>query len=47
VRHPTWGEGLILSSRILDGEETLDVAFDSVGIKRLIASLAKLEAVGD
>lgn len=46
VRHPTWGEGLILSSRILDGEETLDVAFDSVGIKRLIASLAKLEAVG-
>ncbi|WP_075072628.1 ATP-dependent helicase [Longilinea arvoryzae] len=47
VRHPSWGEGLVLSSRILDGEETLDVAFESVGIKRLIASLAKLEAIGN
>jgi len=45
VRHASWGEGLIISSRILDGEETLDVAFESVGIKRLIASLAKLETV--
>ena len=45
VRHPSWGEGLVISSRILDGEETLDVAFESVGIKRLIASLAKLEMV--
>jgi len=45
VRHASWGEGLVISSRILDGEETLDVAFESVGIKRLIASLAKLETV--
>ncbi|TLN26609.1 DNA helicase UvrD [bacterium] len=45
VRHASWGEGLVISSRILDGEETVDVAFESVGIKRLIASLAKLEVV--
>ena len=45
VRHPSWGEGLVISSRMLDGEETLDVAFESVGIKRLIASLAKLVLV--
>ena len=43
--HASWGEGLVISSRILDGEETLDVAFESVGIKRLIASLAKLEVI--
>lgn len=45
VRHPVWGEGVILESRIDDGEETLDVHFESVGFKRLIASLAKLEAL--
>ncbi|MCC6146118.1 MAG: UvrD-helicase domain-containing protein [Anaerolineaceae bacterium] len=46
VRHPSWGEGIVLESRIQDGEETLDVEFESVGFKRLIASLAKLEVVG-
>jgi DNA helicase II / ATP-dependent DNA helicase PcrA len=45
VRHPIWGEGMVLESRILDDEETLDVAFESVGFKRLIASLAKLEKI--
>ncbi len=43
VRHPSWGEGMVIESRILDGEETLDVIFESVGFKRLLASLAKLE----
>ncbi len=43
VRHPSWGDGVILESRIEDGEETVDVHFESVGFKRLLASLAKLE----
>jgi DNA helicase-2/ATP-dependent DNA helicase PcrA len=45
VRHPVWGEGLVIESRLLDGEETLDVIFESVGFKRLLASLAKLEII--
>lgn len=42
VQHPLWGEGLVLQSRIQDGEEVVDVAFESVGFKRLIASIAGL-----
>jgi len=42
VSHPTWGEGIVLDSKMIDGEETVDVTFESVGFKRLIASLAKL-----
>jgi DNA helicase-2/ATP-dependent DNA helicase PcrA len=43
VRHPVWGEGIVMESRIQDGDETVDVYFESVGFKRLVASLAKLE----
>jgi len=36
----------VLESTIdIDGEETVDVHFESVGFKRVIASLAGLEAV--
>jgi DNA helicase-2/ATP-dependent DNA helicase PcrA len=42
IKHPTWGAGIILNSRIQDGDEIVDVVFESVGIKRLAASLANL-----
>jgi len=42
VTHPTWGEGIVLDSRLQDNDETVDVVFESVGIKRLAASLANL-----
>lgn len=42
VRHPIWEEGIVLDSRIQDGDEIIDVVFESVGIKRLAASLANL-----
>jgi DNA helicase-2/ATP-dependent DNA helicase PcrA len=45
VKHPLWGEGIILDSRIQDNDETLDVVFESVGIKRLAASLANLKII--
>ncbi len=45
VHHPSWGQGLVLESRIQDGEEVVDVHFDSVGFKRLLASLANLEII--
>ncbi len=43
VRHPTFGEGMVLNSRVDDDDEVVDVVFESVGIKRLAASIAKLE----
>jgi DNA helicase-2/ATP-dependent DNA helicase PcrA len=43
VKHATWGEGIVLDSRIQDDDEIVDVVFNSVGIKRLSASLANLK----
>ena len=45
ISHPVWGEGIVIESRPQDGDEIVDVGFDSVGIKRLAASLAKLSIV--
>ncbi|MEO8355514.1 MAG: UvrD-helicase domain-containing protein [Chloroflexota bacterium] len=42
VRHQVWGEGIVLNTRIQDDDEIVDVVFESVGIKRLAASLANL-----
>jgi DNA helicase-2/ATP-dependent DNA helicase PcrA len=46
VKHPTWGEGIVLDSRLQEDDETVDVVFESVGIKRLAASLANLTILG-
>ena len=43
VRHALWEDGLIIESRLQDGDEVVMVHFKSVGLKRLLASLAKLE----
>ena len=45
VRHSIWGEGIVLDSRIQDDDEIVDVVFESVGIKRLSASLANLKII--
>jgi DNA helicase-2/ATP-dependent DNA helicase PcrA len=42
IKHPIWGEGIVLTSRLQEGDETVDAVFESVGIKRMVASLAKL-----
>jgi len=42
VSHPIWKEGIVLDSRLQSGDEIVDVVFESVGIKRLSASLANL-----
>ncbi len=42
VIHPSWGEGLVLESKLLDTEEIVVVEFDTVGLKRLDAALANL-----
>jgi len=43
VKHPAWGEGMVLNSRIQDDDEIIDVFFAGVGLKHLAASLARLE----
>jgi DNA helicase-2/ATP-dependent DNA helicase PcrA len=43
VKHPTWGDGIVLDSKVQDDDEIVDVIFESVGIKRLSASLANLK----
>ncbi|MGD8406973.1 MAG: UvrD-helicase domain-containing protein [Anaerolineales bacterium] len=45
VKHKLWGEGIVLDSRIQDDDEIVDVVFESVGIKRLAASLANLTII--
>jgi DNA helicase II / ATP-dependent DNA helicase PcrA len=43
VLHPVWGEGLVLNSKIQDDDEVVDIFFEDIGLKRVAASLAKLE----
>jgi hypothetical protein len=43
VRHPTWGDGMVLNVRLQSDDEIVDVFFEEVGLKRLAASLAHLE----
>ncbi|MFZ5858351.1 MAG: UvrD-helicase domain-containing protein [Chloroflexota bacterium] len=45
VKHATWGEGIVLDSRVDGDDELVDVVFESVGIKRLAASLANLKVI--
>jgi DNA helicase-2/ATP-dependent DNA helicase PcrA len=45
VKHATWGEGIVLNSRLQDNDETVDIVFESVGIKRVAARLANLTIV--
>jgi DNA helicase-2/ATP-dependent DNA helicase PcrA len=45
VKHPIWNDGIVLDSRMQDDDEIVDVVFESVGIKRLAASLANLTVV--
>ena len=43
VRHATYGRGVVKTSKVEQGDETVEVYFEGHGLKALIASLAKLE----
>jgi len=43
VFHPVWEEGMVLNSRIQDDDEIVDIFFEEIGLKRVAASLARLE----
>jgi len=45
VRHPKFGEGLVISVQEKNGSKTATIAFDSAGIKQLALDIAPLEAI--
>jgi DNA helicase-2/ATP-dependent DNA helicase PcrA len=45
VIHPVWGDGMVVETRLMGSDETVTVVFETVGLKKLAASLAKLEII--
>lgn len=43
VVHAQWGEGVVLNTRIQDEDEIVDIFFESVGLKKVSAAVAKLD----
>lgn len=43
VRHASFGEGIVISSKVTGADVEVSVAFPSVGVKRLSLAFAKLE----
>ena len=46
VRHPKFGQGMVIESVVVGGDEEVTVAFEGQGLKRLLASFARLERIG-
>ena len=45
VKHPIFGKGTVVSSKVSGDDEEVTVAFEGRGVKRLLSSYAKLEAL--
>ena len=45
VLHPTFGEGLVLGAKPMGNDTLLEIAFENVGTKKLMANFAKLEKI--
>jgi DNA helicase II / ATP-dependent DNA helicase PcrA len=45
VEHPVYGEGTVRASRLEYGDETVEVYFEGLGLKALVASLSRLEVL--
>ena len=45
VRHSVFGEGQVISSKIVGDDEEVTVAFPGKGVKKLLAAFARLEAL--
>jgi DNA helicase-2/ATP-dependent DNA helicase PcrA len=43
VQHPVYGEGVVRNSRLEFGDETVEVYFNGLGLKALVASMSRLE----
>jgi DNA helicase-2/ATP-dependent DNA helicase PcrA len=47
VRHPAFGEGIVLSTQVDFDDEEISIEFADVGLKHLVASIANLEMLDD
>ncbi len=47
VKHPTFGDGIVLSVQKMGADTLYEVAFDRVGTKKLMATFAKLQKKED
>ena len=47
VHHAVWGEGMVLNSRNQDDDEIVDIFFQEIGLKRVVASLANLQVINE
>jgi DNA helicase-2/ATP-dependent DNA helicase PcrA len=47
VEHPVYGEGRVRASRLEYGDETVEVYFEGLGLKALVASMSRLEILED
>ena len=45
VEHKTFGQGLIISAKAVGGDMVLEIAFDDVGTKKVMAKVAKLKKI--
>lgn len=45
VTHSKFGQGIVMSSKLTGSDEEVTIAFTQEGVKRLIASFAKLEKI--
>ncbi|MCD6355722.1 MAG: UvrD-helicase domain-containing protein, partial [Anaerolineaceae bacterium] len=45
VMHPIWGDGMVIEARVMGNDETVTVMFETVGLKRLAASIAGLNII--
>ena len=45
VSHPAFGQGVVIASALKGGDEEVTVAFEGRGIKKLLASYARMEKV--
>jgi hypothetical protein len=43
VRHAKFGEGIVVRSVVVPGDEEVEVAFPGIGVKRLSTTFAPLE----
>ena len=42
VKHNVFGEGTVISSKPMGNDHMLEIAFDSVGTKKIMANFAKI-----
>ncbi len=47
VRHPSFGEGVVIHTQIDFDDEELSIEFEAAGLKHLVASMANLEILED